>query len=132
LRQFILIDLVIQPIPSNKNLETAIVAASKELDSTAFKQDFISTTSHEMRTPLNGIVGEVDNLETLVQHEYHRGSLSKDVFDAIIDSLSIISGSAQIQLMIVDNMLSTCASIHKSIYFFRMAKAGFGNSEAKV
>ncbi len=97
---------VIQPIASQQYLESAIVAASQELNNTSFKEDFISTTSHEMRTPLNGVIGEVDNLEALIFEKVHEGTLSKEIFDAILDSLSIINSSAKIQLMLVDNMLS--------------------------
>jgi K+-sensing histidine kinase KdpD len=90
-------------------------AASEELNNSSFKADFISMTSHEMRTPLHGIIGEVDNLECYMKKELRKNDVSQQVYDMVLDSLGIINSSAKIQLMLVCNMLGMLSKNHMGI-----------------
>lgn len=110
--------LIFEDATIGQKLKLAIQKASEEADSNAFKTDFITTMSHEMRTPLHGelkfnvflktrvgIIAETDNLEWTVISELKAGKISQELFDVISESLYIIGSSSRIQLHLVNNLL---------------------------
>ena len=74
-----------------RGLETALIAA-QAADRT--KAEFIATLSHELRTPMNGVIGMLQILETTELTEFQQ------------DCVKVASQSADAQLVLIEHLLS--------------------------
>lgn len=88
---------------SIKALEVTVQEATEKATNNAYKLDFVTTVSHEMRTPLNGILGEVENIKSLTK--LRNNEISKDLYNQLTDSFDIIYSSGMLQLTLVNNIL---------------------------
>lgn len=74
-----------------KRLQEALVLADKNHSSEQAKSEFIANTSHEVRTPMNGIIGMIQLLEQSNLDDTQR-ELLKYLRDASDQLLSVIDG----------------------------------------
>ncbi len=86
---------IIQDVTAAKQAETALIAARRRADeANAAKSRFLATMSHEVRTPLNGLLGMLqvleeaelspsdrDCLEAALASARHLGALVSDILD---------------------------------------------------
>jgi len=91
-----------------QNLESKLVIAQK---TAAIKQNFLSSMSHEMRTPLNGIIGITDILKKTDLNEDQRQYLkiledSSDtllnMINSVLDLSKIESGKISVNEVLID------------------------------
>lgn len=91
---------------AKSNIKSALEAASAETESQSYKADFFTTISHEMRTPLHCIIGESNNLESLIHESNKAEKIGNKLTSSIMESVQIINGSSNIQLQLINNVLA--------------------------
>ncbi len=74
-------------------IESARQAEEKAAKASDAKSAFLAVMSHEMRTPLNGIIGFADLLRT------------EDLSDSALDYLQTINASSQVLLSLINDLL---------------------------
>ncbi|WP_228058044.1 response regulator [Nostoc sp. LEGE 12447] len=71
-----------------------------------FKEDFLATTSHEMRMPLKNIKMTISVLENILQREGIFNSELLSPFESVADYLTILRQQCEEGLDLVNNLLS--------------------------
>jgi len=98
--------LTIVDITKNKEAEKSIFQLKVANEAIEFKQNFLANISHEMRTPLTGILGMIDILEhselTQTQREYfntlkHSGENLREIINQVLDYSKIEAGKIKLK-----------------------------------
>jgi PAS domain S-box-containing protein len=93
--------LTIMDITKCKQAEEAMLKLKVANEAIKFKQSFLANISHEMRTPLTGILGMIDIMEqtklTATQKDYistlkHSGENLKEIINQVLDFSKIEAG----------------------------------------
>ncbi|MCW5313609.1 response regulator [Nostoc sp. KVJ3] len=79
------------------------VAELKRLNK--LKEDFLATTSHEMRTPLSNIKMTISTLENLLERQGILNSNPLSPFESVAHYLTILREQCEQELDLVDNLL---------------------------
>jgi len=98
--------LTIMDITKSKEIEKSILKLKVANEAIKFKQNFLANISHEMRTPLTGILGMIEILEqtklTGTQQDYvstlkHSSENLREIINQVLDYSKIEAGKVQIK-----------------------------------
>jgi PAS domain S-box-containing protein len=112
----------------NEELSTALRLAR---EATQVKEQFLANTSHELRTPMNGIMGMINLLKTTDlspdQHEYAEAvnQCANDLLTIINDLLDLSQIEAR-RLSLTDEPFDACESLKSVVKLLRVRAAGKG------
>ena len=121
-KQFCLLTIV--DITKSKEAEKSMFQLKLAHESIGFKQNFLANISHEMRTPLTGVMGMIDILEhtelTPTQRDYFdtlkRSSENlREIINQVLDYSIIEAGKVQLKpsLFSLEKLLAETGILHK-------------------
>ncbi len=121
-KEFCLLTMV--DITKSKEAEKSLFKLKVANESIEFKQNFLANISHEMRTPLTGILGIIDILEhtelTQTQRDYldtlkHSSMNLREIINQVLDYSKIEAGKVKLKpsLFELKKLLAETKILHK-------------------
>lgn len=115
--------LTIVDITKSKEAEKSMFQLRVANEAIEFKQNFLANISHEMRTPLTGILGMIDILEhtefTQTQQDYfntlrHSGENLRKIINQVLDYSKIEAGKVKLKpsLFSLKELLAETKNLH--------------------